>query len=228
VPDGSAEGSAGAAADREDLSATLLFVLGRTLALAHPFIPFVTEEIHSFMPGRAGDLAVHHYPEADATLLDAEAELEVGAVVETVRRLRNYRDSVGVPAGTTVAGRLLADDGGARDLYERAQAIIERLARFSLEVSARGAGPPASGAASGPPAVAIDRGTVELLPADGVDLGEAQARLEARAARLREEIARARGKLANEGFNKKAPASLVQAERDKLARYESELAELGT
>ena len=74
----------------------------------------------------------------------------------------------------------------------------------------------------------IDRGTVELLPAGGVDLGEARARLEARAARLREEIARARGKLANEGFNKKAPANLVQAERDKLARYESELAELET
>ncbi len=48
--------------DKDDVSATLLYVLEQTLALAHPFIPFVTEEIHSFVPGAEGDLAVSEYP----------------------------------------------------------------------------------------------------------------------------------------------------------------------
>ena len=46
----------------EEVSATLLYVLRETLALAHPMVPFVTEEIHSFLPGADGDLAVSPYP----------------------------------------------------------------------------------------------------------------------------------------------------------------------
>ena len=83
---------------RRDVSATLLYVLEQTLALAHPFIPFVTEEIHSFVPGAEGDLAVSRIPRAHEELIDAQAERDVGMVIEAVRRLRNYRDSVGIPA----------------------------------------------------------------------------------------------------------------------------------
>ena len=49
-------------AEEEEVSATLLHVLRETLALAHPMMPFVTEEIHSFLPGADGDLAVSPYP----------------------------------------------------------------------------------------------------------------------------------------------------------------------
>ena len=80
---------------RRTVSATLLHVLGQTLALAHPMMPFVTEEIYSFMPGADRDLAVSPFPQPDDSLLDEEAEREVGDVIEAVRRLRNYRDSVG-------------------------------------------------------------------------------------------------------------------------------------
>jgi valyl-tRNA synthetase len=208
------------AEDRSAVSATLLHVLGQTLALSHPLMPFVTEEIWSFVPGREGHLAVRRFPRADDRLIDEEAEMEVRAMIEATRRLRNLRDSVGAPASARLAARIVTERDHARALYERAQPTIERLARFDLEVAAAGE-TDGAGAAFG-----IPGGAVHLLPSDEVDPEEARRRLAARAEALQAEIERARGKLANRGFVEKAPEPLVQQERDKLARYERELADL--
>ena len=70
-------------------------------------------------------------------------------------------------------------------------------------------------------------GGVEILPSADVDSEHASRRLDERRAELRGEIARAEGKLGNEGFVAKAPADVVDAEREKLERYQAELAELG-
>jgi valyl-tRNA synthetase len=196
----------------EEVSATLLHVLQETLALAHPLIPFVTEEIHSFVPGAERDLAVSPYPQADRSLIDEQAEQEVGAVIEAVRRLRNYRDSVGAPAAARIPARIVGD------VYDGSLDAIARLARFDI----------ASGGGDGEVvgSIALEGATVEVLPSDTVDPAEARARIEAERDRLRAERDRARGKLSNKGFTEKAPPELVQAERDKLERFEAELAEL--
>ena len=196
----------------EDVSATALYVLGRTLALAHPMLPFVTEEIHSFMPGTDRDLAISPFPEADDSLLDEHAEREVGDVIEAVRRLRIYRDSVGAPPAARIPARIV---GGA---YEDSLDTIGRLARFDITVD--GSSDEVVGS------VGLEGATVEVLPSDTVDPAEAQARIAAECDRLRGEIERARGKLANKGFTDKAPPQLVQGEREKLERFEAELAEL--
>jgi valyl-tRNA synthetase len=74
--------------------------------------------------------------------------------------------------------------------------------------------------------VAIPGGVVQVLPSEEVDQQAADKRIAERRATLEREIARAEGKLANEGFVSKAPADVVQAERDKLARYREELERL--
>jgi valyl-tRNA synthetase len=129
-----------------------------------------------------------------------------------VRRLRNYRDSVGAPASARIPARLVGNG------YEGALETIGRLARFDI----------ASAGSDGQPVdtVALDGATVEVLATDTVDTAGAQVRLEQQRSRLVAEIERARGKLGNEGFTAKAPPELVQAERDKLERFEAELAEL--
>jgi valyl-tRNA synthetase len=196
----------------EDVSATLLHVLGQTLALAHPTLPFVTEEIHSFMPGTDRDLAVSPFPQPDNSLLDEAAEREVGEVIEAVRRLRNYRDSVGAPPGARIPARLVGE------AHENFRETIGRLARFDIAVDGSDGEVVSS--------IALEGATVEVLPSDTVDPAEARARIEAERERLRAERDRARGKLANKGFTDKAPPQLVEAEREKLERFEAELAEL--
>jgi valyl-tRNA synthetase len=205
--------------DRSDVSATVLFVLTETLALAHPIMPFVTEEIHSFVPGAEGQLVVRDFPRFDEGLIDDDAEAEVGAVIEATRRLRRYRSTVGVPAAARLPARLVAE-GDARSLYQRSLGTIQRLARFDFEMSS------GDGAAGAELTVAIPGATVELLPSDALDPSEARRRVRAHVESLRSEIQRAQGKLANAGFVERAPDEVVQQEREKLARFERELAEL--
>jgi valyl-tRNA synthetase len=160
-------------------------------------------------------MAVRPFPVADESLIDVEAEREVETLKDAIQRLRRYRDDVGVAAGTRVAARLLAADGGHRALYERALPTIARLARFDLEV-ADPDGP------LGDATVAVPGATVEVQ----VDADAARARRAEQVSKLRQEIGRAEGKLANAGFVEKAPPEVVQQERDKLERYRRELADL--
>jgi valyl-tRNA synthetase len=197
----------------EDVSATVLHVLGQTLALAHPMLPFVTQEIHSFMPGAERDLALGPFPESDPELMEEPAEREVDAVIDAVRRLRNYRDSVGAPPAARIPARLV---GGSYDTFMEP---MGRLARFVITAH----GPPDAEVVS---SIGLDGATIEVLSSDTVDPAEAQARYAAELKRLDAEIKRARGKLANKGFTDKAPPQLVQTERDKLERFETERDEL--
>ncbi len=191
------------------LDATLLHVLTQTLQVAHPMIPFVTEEIYRHIPGAEGLLAAG-LPEVPATPVDETAEASVGQVIEAVQALRGWRDFAGVRAAATVPARLAATG------YDETEEHLARLARLAF--TADGAEPVAS--------VPVPGGTVEILPSDDVDLEGARRRLAARRAKLEEEIERAERKLANQGFVDKAPPEVVQAERDKLKRLKDELESL--
>jgi valyl-tRNA synthetase len=190
----------------EEVSATLLYALERILGLLHPIMPFVTEEIWTYHPARRGHLAVHAFPATDESLADAGAEAEVGAAIELTRRLRAWRDLVEAPAATVLP---------ARAAGEPPSEFVGRLARFEFAPSAR---PPEDG---GDPVASV--GPVEVLASEAIDAAAVTARIEARREELRSEVARAEGKLANEGFVAKAPPELVDEEREKLERYRAEL-----
>jgi valyl-tRNA synthetase len=196
----------------EAARATVLYVLEETLALLHPLMPFVTEEIYAFVPGRDGLLAERRFPVADETLLDENAERRVGSVREAIQALRRYRDEIGAPAGDRIGARIVTERS---ELYEQALPMISRLARFDLEIAE-------PDGALGEATIAIPDATVEVE----VDAEAALAQREERIAKLRQEIERAEGKLANSGFVRKAPPELVQREREKLERFQRELAEL--
>jgi valyl-tRNA synthetase len=188
-----------------ELSATLLWVLTRTLALGHPLIPFVTEEIYSYVPGAEGLLAAGI--EREAAPQDSEAEAALDRVIAAVQALRGWRDAAGVRPGAVVPARLLAAG------YDHTGELVARLARLEL-------GPDGLPAAA---TVPIPGGAVEILPAQDVDLEAAGRKLAQRRAKLESEIARAEAKLANAGFTAKAPPAVVAAERDKLERLRAEL-----
>ncbi|MDQ3609741.1 MAG: valine--tRNA ligase, partial [Actinomycetota bacterium] len=190
----------------EDLSATVLHVVQETLKLAHPIMPFVTEELWELVPTTDGLVAAAHLaPEADA-LADPDAEAQVARVIAVVTALRRWRDEAGVRRAAVLPVRAEAIDGLAP--------LVERLAKVRFET-----GPPAEPVAT----VTADGLAVDVLPTKEVDTGAAQRRVAARREHLGGEIARAEGKLANDGFVAKAPPAVVAAERDKLARLRAEL-----
>jgi valyl-tRNA synthetase len=196
--------------DNADAVAFALYVLGETLALAHPVIPFVTEEIWSYVPGADGLLMANRWPEPEPALRDPAVEEELGRAIAATQELRGWRDRVGAAPGKTVPALLHA--GG----YERVAGHVSRLAR--VEWSPDGGDPVAT--------VGVPGGTVLVLASDAVDVEAEQRRAGERVDALRAEIARAEGKLANQGFVAKAPPAVVQAERDKLARLRRELREI--
>jgi len=210
-----ASGSAaqGSEEDRAALAATLLYVLRSTVALAHPVIPFVTEELWSYLDGTGALLAGSPYPRADASLIDRDVEIELERVVEAVTLVRGWRDSVNAPPGALVRARI--DARG----YDATAAILANLARLDV-------GDGAVAGEAGVPSVAsisVPCGTVEVLSAEGLDLDAAERRRAAARAKLDGEIARVEGKLANAGFVQRAPAEVVEGERAKLARLRGEL-----
>src|SRR5215210_5057790 len=109
--------------DNEDVGTFALGVLAETLAIAHPVIPFVTEEIWSHVPGASGLLMGHRWPAADEALIDPDAEAEVGRAIAAVQELRGWRDRIAAAPSAVLPARL--DAGG----YERMAHHIARLAR---------------------------------------------------------------------------------------------------
>jgi valyl-tRNA synthetase len=191
-----------------EVSANLLWALERVLALLHPTMPFVSEEIWSFHPARRGHLAVHPFPVADSSLFDDAAEADVEAGIALTQRLRAWRDLVEVPVASVLDA--LVDGGRPPD-------FVGPLARFRIA-------DPIAGAAVEPVATI---GPVRILPSEELSADAVAARLERRRDELRAEVERAERKLGNEGFVAKAPPEVVEEERGKLERYRSELAELG-
>ena len=192
-----------------EVAENLVHVLERVLALLHPVMPFVTEEIWRYVPeaDRDGPLVASAYPESDADLVDREAEREVEELIALTRSIRRWRDLVGVAAGKVLPARV--SDG------EPPHELVARLSRLSFD-----------GADGAEPLATI--GAVEILASGEVDAEEAGRRIDERRAILRAEVDRAERKLANEGFVSNAPAEVVESEREKLAGYRAELEELGS
>ncbi len=192
-----------------EAGATLLWILEQTLALAHPLMPFVTEEIYSYLraaeAGASPMMVTHPFPTADQALVDREAEREVGEWIDLTRSVRRWRALVGVPAASVLAARVR--DGGAAP-----HELVGRLARISFD---GGTGEPVAGF-----------GPIEILASGDVDPDQVGRRVAERRDTLRSEIARAEGRLSNRGFVDNAPSEVVDAEREKLSTYRAELEEL--
>jgi valyl-tRNA synthetase len=194
-----------------ELAGTLLHLLTQTLAMAHPMIPFVTEEIYGHLPGAEGLLAAGIASDERSEPVDERAEQSIGRVIEAIQALRGWRDAAGVKAGATVSARLVADG------YEQTGEHLERMARLAF--SSDGGEPVAT--------VPVPGGAVEILPSDQLDLSAATERRAARRAKLRAAIQHSARKLKNQDFVAKAPPQVVEAERAKLAALRRELEGLG-
>ena len=210
LPDLADGGDTGSEEERVALAATLLYVLRKTVAMAHPVIPFVTEELWRYLDGNDELLAGAPYPRPQEDLIDLEAEVVLERTIEAVTVIRGWRDSVGARAGLLIPARL------SSECYDATSGLLARMARLELSD-----GESAGGAVVA--SVPVPGGTVEVLSGDGLDLGAAERRREAAREKLRAEIERVQAKLEKPGFVERAPAAVVEGERERLRHLDAEL-----
>jgi valyl-tRNA synthetase len=208
--------AARAAAEQRGTRRTLLGVLETYLRLAHPMIPFVTEEIWQRvapLAGRGGDtVMLAAFPATDEALVDETVEADVAWLQQAIVAVRNVRGELSIPPGRRLP--LLARNASAEDRRRLGEhhRLLEVLAKLeSVEVLAHGQEAPAA-------AVQVV-GQMELLvPLAGlIDVGAERARLEREEEKLAREIEKLAARLANEGFVARAPAAVVEKERARLA-----------
>jgi valyl-tRNA synthetase len=191
---------------------TLERVLTATLKLLHPFMPFLTEEIYDYMPGERGSLMMSDWPDPADFPVDEAAVAEMEAVMEVIRSVRNLRAEMGVPPSRK-AKLWLKPAAGVENLLSGAP-YMERLAGASAVELLSGDAP--EGTAS-----AVSAYAEAYMPLNElIDVDKERARLQKELDNAQNEVKRLSGKLGNPGFTGKAPANVVEGERQKLATAE--------
>ena len=208
--------------NKEKRSATLAvlcYVLREILKLAHPIIPFITAEIYDNLPNKdAEDIMVAEYPVHNFASKDGRRLMlkksvgEMNIVREIIKSVRVMRNDMKVSQTKRTAMFVKANDGFEK-LVEKSLIYIEKLAGgSSIEmVKAQPSGKNA--------AVVTEAAEVYIPMGELIDYAKEIERLNKELDTVKSEIARAEGKLKNEGFVKKAPASLIEAEKAKIAKY---------
>ena len=202
----------GDAAAKQTVADVLAFVLGQSMKLLHPFMPFITEELYQKLPVHEETIMRTAWPKPQACYAFESEAAQMEAAMEIVRGIRNLRAEMKVPPAQRISMRLVAQEAAAGAL----QSIMPYLLRLAG----------AEDAVVTTDAAGVNRNDVRLTCAAAdvyiplaslVDLDKERARVEKEIERVQGEIDRARGKLANERFVSKAPAAVVEEERRKLA-----------
>jgi valyl-tRNA synthetase len=197
---------------------TLTRVLESTLRLAHPVIPFITEELWQRVAPLAGksgpSIMVQPYPDPDAARIDEAAERDVDLLKQMVVACRTLRTQMGIAPSQKVP--LLAQGDSARlQAYAPYLSSLARLSEVVIEVELPGVDAPVSIV-----------GDYKLMLRIEIDVAAERARLEKERARLEGEIRKAEAKLANSSFVERAPPTVVAQERQRLATFSDTLAQI--
>jgi valyl-tRNA synthetase len=198
---------------------TLTRVLEATLRLAHPIIPFITEELWqkvAALTGKTGaSIMIQPYPSADPEKMDDEATRRVVLLKEAINACRTLRGEMNLSPALKVP--LLA--AGDKQALAEFTPYLKALARLSTVEIMPGELPHVEA----PVAIA---GELRLMLKIEINIGEEQARLTKEIARVEGEIRKAQNKLVNASFVERAPATVVQQEKERLANFDATLEKL--
>ena len=202
--------------DRRTVLAVLLYVLGESVKMLHPVMPYVTEELWDIFPMTSGLVLENRYPESTAALRDPEADEQMNVFQSIVTAVRNIRAQYHVDPGARIPVSVRTPAGNESVVAVTIEGICQ-LARVSdVEIG------PGVVKEKGSAATPIG-GFEVVVPLSGVvDLDAEIRRLETEKAKIEEELVRTDNKLGNEKFVARAKPEVVEKEREKKARLASE------
>ncbi len=206
--------------DDEDKKATvravLVYVMSNTLKLLHPFMPFITEEIWQTLPHTGESIMISDWPKADSALNFATEEAEMSRIMTAIKAVRNRRAEMNV--APSKKAKIFIETAYA-DTFSKGTVFFKRLASASeVEVAAHFDDMDS--------AVSIITESARMyIPMDElVDFKAELARLNKEKAGVQKELDFVNNKLNNENFVNKAPAAVVEGQRQAKAQLEEKMA----
>ena len=193
---------------------TLVYVLSNALKLLHPFMPFITEEIWQHLPHEGESIMISPWPEYKQEEVDAQAEDQMEAIMNAIKSIRNVRSEMDVLPSQR-AQTIIIPSQGYREVFDRGEVYFEKLA-YASKVTLK---EDETDIPKNSVSAVTDKAQIFMPLEDLVDFDKEIERLNKERETLDKEIARAKGKLSNENFVKKAPSAVVEEEREKLQRY---------
>lgn len=213
-------------ADKKVARGVLVYILKSLLKMLHPFMPFITEEIWSFLPKDAdgedsGYLINAAFPKYMEDRKFNEETSEVELAMEAIRAIRNIRAEADAAPSKKFNATIVAQGAELNKLKIEENSIKDLGGIIDLRfVSSKEEAPKDS-------MTAVISGAEIFVPMDElIDFKAEFERLTKEKKRLEGEVKRSEGKLANEGFVSKAPAKLIEEEKAKLADYQDMLAKV--
>ena len=210
---------------KENAQKVLCYVLTDILKLLHPFMPFLTEEIWQALPHEGNFLMLQKWPEHHVELDFPQEEKAMELIMDAIGAVRTRRSEMNVPpskkAHLTVATL-------EREIFEAGIPFLKRLA-YASDVTITGmsgAGSDGEENAKGMVTVITHAARISMPMAELVDMEKEKARLEKQLGKDKAELDKLNTKLNNPGFVNKAPANVVEAERERAEKLTAVIAKL--
>ena len=206
---------------------TLIRTLETILRLAHPIIPFVTEELWQKVApvaGRAGEsVSIADYPVCQPERIDEAALAYVGKLKLLVDACRNLRGEMSVSPATRLPLFVIASDAAEAAFLKQSAPVLQALAKLNEVRVFDDEGTWAAAAQAAPVAVV---GEARICLFMEIDVAAEKIRLGKEVARLEGEITKTEGKLGNEAFVARAPAAVIEQERKRMSDFVETLAKV--
>lgn len=209
----------GSEEEKNNTKAVLHYVLLHALKLLHPVMLFISEEIYQHMPGTEGLIMLSQWPEAKSELEFESAARQMDEVMNIIRTLRNIRSEMNVSISKKVRLFIKAKPEW-NDALKTSQKYIISLVNIS-EISFESINPDEKFVSN-----VLESCELFVPLGDLIDFAKEVERLQREEEKLLYEISLAESKLNNPGFVDKAPAQLVEKEKEKLSKYKAMLTDI--
>ncbi len=199
--------------------AVAAWVLRETCVLLHPIMPFITEEIWQHLPHDGQSISVTKWPENTTGIHYQDAYDKMVFLMDLIKGIRSMRHDMGIATGKKSSLQIHCHNAAQKEVVEAYDIQLKTLA-YAEEITLLDD----VKAAEKQSVSTVVHGAEVILPLKGVlDIADELARLGKEMERLNSEVTRAEKKLANEGFVSKAPAAVVEAEKEKVVNYKLDL-----